>query len=163
MAVVEIAVWPSSLHYESLQRHYTAVGAPPARRRRWLWLTALVLSSGAAAAPMTELPLNLAGTLAVTALTISLELANYSSNAARCIEVATELGELATAMHSLSIRLDRLSREEAGRACCEPDERTSAVTRHMPAKLTDYRSIRIRAERETYAYHTGAEDAIAGA
>lgn len=154
------------LHYESLQRYYTFVGERLARRRRRLAHAVLTASSGAALALLAGLPLVVgqAVALAVAALTIWLELADYSSKSARSLGVAADLGQLASEMHALWISLDELEAGEARRAWLELDARAAEVTRHVPAELLKHHSLQDRAEDETYGYWAaGQADAVAEA
>lgn len=148
------------LHYESLQRYYTFVGERLGRRRRRLAHLVLTASSGAAVALLTGLPLVVAQVLAlaVAALTVWLELADYSSKSARSLGVAADLSQLAAEMHALWINLDELEDGEAQRAWRELDARAAEITRHVPADLLRHHSLQDRAEDETYGYWAAGRD-----
>ncbi len=152
------------LHYESLQRYYTFVSMRLAGRRRRLAQTVLTASSGAAAALLAGVPLVVAQVLAlvVAALTVWLELSDYSGKSARSRDLAAELGHLSREMRALWYRLDELDGAEAERAWRELDSRATEVTRHVPSDLFGYRALQERAEVETYEYWVGSAR-VAGA
>ena len=153
------AVWKSMLHYESLQRYYTFVGERLARRQRWFGRAVLTASSGAAVVLLAGLPIPVAQVLALTvaALAIWTHLADYSGKSARSLDLAVDLGHLATEMRALWFRLDDVEAGEVERAWRALDARATEATRHVPVELLGYRSLQDRAEDETYGYWTGGQ------
>ena len=156
-------VWKSMLHYESLQRYYTFVSMRLATRRRRLAQTVLTASSGAAAALLAGVPMMVAQVLAlvVAALTVWMELADYSGKSARSRDLAAELGHLSREMRALWYRLDELDGAAAEQAWRELDSRATEVTRHVPSELFGYRALQDRAEDETYQYWAGSASVAA--
>lgn len=153
------AVWKSMLHYESLQRYYTFVGERLARRQRWFGRALLAASSGAAAVLLADPPIPMAQVLALTvaALAIWTHLADYSGKSARSLDLAVDLGCLATEMRALWFRLDEVEAGEVEQAWRALDARAAEATRHVSAELLGYRSLQDRAEDETYRYWTGVQ------
>ena len=153
------AVWKSMLHYESLQRYYTFVGERLARRQRWFGHAVLTASSGAAVVLLAGLPIPVAQVLALTvaALAIWTHLADYSGKSARSLDLAVDLGHLATEMRALWFRLDEVEAGEVEQAWRALDARATEATRHVPAELLGYRLLQDRAEDETYGYWTGGQ------